>query len=91
MYGIAKDSLRRSLILMARNTDLVVQWLRAYYIYGDDKRNHSIFTKIIQAEEKGQETFPFTSGKNKYDFIHIDELASMIAASVMQKEISGVY
>ena len=90
MYGIAKDSLRRSLFLMARNKDLVLQWLRAYYIYGDDLRNHSVFTKILQAEAKGQEIFPFTTGKNKYDFIHIDELASMIAASVMQKEISGI-
>lgn len=90
MYGIAKDSLRRSLMLMARNNDFVVQWLRAFYIYGDDKRNHSIFTKILQAEENGQETFPFTSGKNKYDFIHIDELSRMIAACVMQKDINGV-
>ncbi len=90
MYGIAKDSLRRSLTLMARNNDLVMQWLRAFYIYGDDKRNHSIFTKIIQAEERGQETFPFTSGRNMYDFIQIDDLAGMIAACVMQKAIYGI-
>jgi nucleoside-diphosphate-sugar epimerase len=90
MYGIAKDSLRRSLLLMAQNKDLVVQWLRAFYIYGDDERNHSVFTKMVQAEKKGQETFPFTSGKNKYDFIRIDALAKMIAACVMQQEITGI-
>jgi nucleoside-diphosphate-sugar epimerase len=90
MYGIAKDSLRRSLILMARNENIVVQWLRAFYIYGDDIRNHSIFTKILQAEERSQKTFPFNSGKNKYDFIQIDELAGMITGCIMQKEINGI-
>jgi dTDP-6-deoxy-L-talose 4-dehydrogenase (NAD+) len=92
MYGIAKDALRRSLFLMIQNNkkDIVAQWLRAYYIYGDDKRNHSIFTKIIQAEENRQETFPFTTGKNKYDFIHIDELGRMLAACVLQKDIHGI-
>lgn len=90
MYGIAKDSLRRSLFLLAQNNNLVVQWLRGYYVYGDDKRNHSIFTQILIAEEKGQKIFPFNSGKNMYDFIHIDGLARMITACVMQKEINGI-
>ncbi len=90
MYGIAKNSLRRSLFLLAGKNGMNLQWLRAFYIYGDDERNHSIFTKIIQAERKGQETFPFNSGKNKYDFIHINDLARMIAASVMQEDVSGI-
>ncbi|MDD6036164.1 MAG: NAD(P)-dependent oxidoreductase [Lachnospiraceae bacterium] len=90
MYGIAKDALRRSTFAMLEGSDVVLQWLRAYYIYGDDKRNHSIFAKLIQAEEEGKEFFPFTSGKNKYDFITVDELAEQIAASVMQTEVTGI-
>jgi nucleoside-diphosphate-sugar epimerase len=90
LYGIAKDSLRRGLMVMARNNDIVLQWLRAFYIYGDDIRNHSVFTRILEAEKDGQKKFPFTSGINKYDFIHIDELARMIAACVMQKDVNGI-
>lgn len=90
MYGIAKDALRKSTQLYLKDKDVVLQWLRAYYIYGDDKRNNSIFAKIILAEEEGKETFPFTTGKNKYDFIKVDELAHQISATVMQDEINGV-
>lgn len=90
MYGIAKDSLRRSLLLMAHQHDLVAQWLRAFYIMGDDARNHSVFTRILQAEKNGQANFPFTSGKNKFDFIDIDDLAGMIAACILQKEVTGI-
>lgn len=90
MYGIAKDALRRSVTLLVKDTDVVLQWLRAYYIYGDDKRNNSIFAKIIQAEENGQKTFPFTTGKNKYDFIHVNDLAHILAACIMQDEVNGI-
>jgi len=90
MYGIAKDALRRSVFLMLKDTDVTLQWLRAYYLFGDDKFNHSIFSKIVQAEKEGKKTFPFTSGKNKYDFIHVEELARMIACCVMQNRVNGI-
>lgn len=90
MYGIAKDTLRRSTQLMLKDTSVIWQWLRAYYIYGDDEHNHSIFAKINQAEKEGKKYFPFNTGKNKYDFIEVDDLAKMISACVMQTEIVGI-
>lgn len=91
MYGIAKDALRRSVFNMTKDrSDIVVQWLRAYYIYGDDKKNNSIFAKLIRAEEEGKEKFPFTTGKNKYDFIHVDKLAELLSKCVMQEEVNGI-
>jgi dTDP-6-deoxy-L-talose 4-dehydrogenase (NAD+) len=90
MYGIAKDALRRSTLLLVRDKDVIWQWLRAYYIYGDDRKSNSIFAKIIAAEEEGKEYFPFTTGKNKYDFIEISELARQIAAATIQKAVTGV-
>lgn len=89
-YGIAKDALRRSMLLKTRGQDITFQWFRGFYIYGDDVRNHSIFTKLIDAERNGQAFLPFTSGKNRYDFIHVTQLAEMISASILQKEISGI-
>lgn len=90
MYGIAKDALRRSIFLLLKDKEVTVQWLRAYYIYGDDKYSNSIFGKIIRAEEEGQREFPFTTGKNKYDFIHVNDLAYMIASCVVQNKIDGI-
>lgn len=89
-YGIAKDALRRSIFLLLKDKDICLQWLRAYYIYGDDKRSNSIFAKIVAAAEEGKESFPFTSGKNKYDFISVDTLAEQIAACLMQTEVDGI-
>ncbi len=90
LYGIAKDSLRRSTFLLAKRNNAIAQWLRVFYIYGDDKRSNSIFGKIVRAEEEGKASFPFTSGKNKYDFISIDELANQISACAMQENVTGI-
>lgn len=90
LYGIAKDSLRRSLFNLTARSNTIFQWLRGFYVYGDDENNHSVFTKIIEAEKKGEKSFPFTSGNNLYDFIHVSELAKMIVASALQENITGI-
>lgn len=89
-YGIAKNALRESSRLLAKEHGAVWQWLRAYYIYGEDKNARSIFGKLLQAAHDGKKTFPFTSGKNKYDFITVQELARQIAACVCQTAVTGV-
>lgn len=89
-YGIAKNALRQSLLLAAQNTDANIFWLRAYYILGDDSRNSSIFTKILSAAENGKTEFPFTTGKNKYDFIDVKLLAKMIATTSTQDKYTGI-
>lgn len=90
MYGIAKNALREASLLLADKSDTALMWLRAYYILGDDSHNNSIFTKITQMEHEGKASFPFVSGKNKYDFIHVDELAKQIATASTQSEITGI-
>lgn len=90
LYGIAKDSLRRALFSLTKGQNITVQWLRGYYIYGDDERSSSIFGKIWAAEKRGEEWFPFTTGKNQYDFIQVDQLGKMIAATAMQTAVTGI-
>lgn len=90
MYGIAKNALREATLMLAKEHNAVAQWIRAYYIVGDDARGNSIFSKLLQAAQEGKTTFPFTTGKNKYDFINVDELAHQITAVVSQSEVDGI-
>ena len=89
-YGIAKNALRQSLMLSLPATGCRLHWLRAYYITGDEAHGSSIFAKITQAELDGKKTFPFTTGKNKYDFIDVDRLAQMIVAASVQDKVGGI-
>ena len=89
-YGIAKNALRQSLMLSLKDGPCRLHWLRAYYITGDEVHGSSIFAKITQAELDGRETFPFTSGKNLYDFIDVRDLACMIVLASVQNEVNGI-
>lgn len=89
-YGIVKNALRKSLELYTSQHNCKFQWLRAFYIYGDDDFGNSIFCKIKQAAREKKTNFPFTSGKNKYDFIKIDDLVNQITLAVLQDNILGI-
>jgi dTDP-6-deoxy-L-talose 4-dehydrogenase (NAD+) len=90
MYGIAKDALRRSMMIYTKQRGCTLQWLRAYYILGDDRHNNSIFCKLLNAADERKKSFPFTTGKNKYDFISVEELANQISSAVLQKDVVGI-
>ena len=47
LYGIAKNSLRQSIEVLTHDTDVVIQWLRAFYIIGDDFKKPLNFYKNL--------------------------------------------
>ena len=90
LYGIAKNALRQMVEILAKKSEVCFQWTRGYYIIGDDIKSNSIFSKIVQAEQAGNKKFPFTTGKNLYDFISLEELAKEIACVSLQTEVNGI-
>jgi dTDP-6-deoxy-L-talose 4-dehydrogenase (NAD+) len=90
MYGIAKNALRQTLELLTKDKPIAFHWLRGYYIHGDDAKSNSVLGKILLAAQEGKEAFPFTSGKNLYDFISVEELAAQIAAASLQEKHTGI-
>lgn len=89
LYGIAKDALRRSATLsLADKVEFL--WLRAFYILGDDRRNRSIFAKLLEAADRGEKTFPFTTGRTLYDFIDVEDLATQIAVAATTPGVTGI-
>lgn len=89
-YGISKAALKSIVEHLAEIYKIKYQWLRGYYIVGTSKEGSSIFSKIAIAESGGKKEFPFTSGKNQYDFLDYDEFCNQVAATVCQDEINGV-
>ncbi|WP_323687335.1 MULTISPECIES: NAD(P)-dependent oxidoreductase [unclassified Rhizobium] len=89
-YGIAKNHLRLVQELYCKEFSAVYQWLRCFYIYGEDELNNSIFAKLLQATDDGKKSFPLNSGELLYDFIHVKNLGAQIAAVSSQTEVVGV-
>lgn len=89
LYGIAKNALRGALdIQLEGRAELA--WLRCFYITGDDASSHSVFTKLLEAEAAGRDSFPLTSGSAAYDFIDVDVLAEQIAVTALAPGETGI-
>ena len=90
LYGIAKNALRQSITVLQKSHSFLLQWIRGYYIVGNVERGSSIFSKLAQAEKRGEKTFPFTMGTNQFDFIDYDEFCRQVTAVVMQDRVNGI-
>ena len=89
-YGIAKNALRQMVQLLQKERGFVFQWIRGYYIVGNSEHGSSIFSKITEAERRGDKTFPFTSGLNQWDFLDYDDFCEQVAAIVGQQKYTGI-
>lgn len=89
-YGIAKDALRNAATLICKNNNVILQWLRGFYIVGNSAKGSSIFAKLIQASQEGKEEFPFTLGQNQFDFIDYEKFCLQVAATVEQDKVNGI-
>ena len=89
-YGIAKNALRELTFNICKSKEKTIQWLRGFYIVGNSKFGDSIFSKITTAASEGKESFPFTTGKNQYDFLDYDRFCFQVASVVEQRTIQGI-
>lgn len=90
LYGISKNALRQSIEILQKDYSFIFQWIRGFYIVGNVEKGCSVFSKIAQAEGRGESLFPFTMGTNQYDFIDYGEFCRQAAAVVMQTKVRGI-
>lgn len=66
------------------------QWLRGYYIVSNTRYGNSIFSKIVAAAQDGKKEFPFTMGKNQYDFLDYPQFCQQVALAISQHDVLGI-
>lgn len=88
-YGVSKNALRQLSEGLCAKYDAKLQWLRGFYLSSSDGRGNSIFAKIVQAEREGKLEFPFTSGRNAYDFLTYEEFCNRVVLASTQEHVCG--
>ena len=71
-YSIAKDSLRKFLLLLQNDHQYELKWLRIFYLYGENQNPQSLFSQLNVAIENNLEYFNMSLGDQIRDFLSIE-------------------
>jgi nucleoside-diphosphate-sugar epimerase len=89
-YGLAKDSLRKSLEMMRASMPFTLQWVRLFYMYGEGQNPGSLLSQLDRAIDEGREVFDMSRGDQLRDYLPIEEVAAIFGTVVESPGIQGV-
>ena len=90
MYGLAKDTLRRSLELLTGNTAVALNWIRIFYLYGPGQNSRAVIPQLECAIQQGENIFNMSGGEQLRDYLPVEQAADYICKIVLQEKISGI-
>jgi nucleoside-diphosphate-sugar epimerase len=89
-YGLAKDTLRKQLELLAKNCHFDLKWIRLFYLFGLGQNPNSILSQLDKAIEKKEAFFNMSGGEQLRDYLDVSTVAENIVKITLQKSITGV-
>ncbi len=89
-YGLAKDTLRKSLLQFCLTKSVKLCWLRIFYPYGPNQNENALIPSLLRSI-KLEEPFKISSGRQIRDFIHVDDVAKYIIKLTTNQKANGTF
>ena len=90
LYGAAKLAAHHLVAQRCRDAGLAFAWLRLFSVYGPGDNPNWLIPSVASALAGG--TVPkCTAGTQKWDYLHIDDVARGILAAATTEEATGVF
>jgi nucleoside-diphosphate-sugar epimerase len=79
LYGVAKDALHRVASAYADEQGFELAWGRPFFFYGPREDPRRLVAAVVRALLAGEE-LDTTSGRQRRDFLHVEDVAGALAA-----------
>ena len=89
-YGFAKDTLRKALQLLQRETPFTLQWMRLFYMHGEGQNANSLLAQLDRAIDEKKPFFNMSAGDQLRDYLSIQEIAENFALALENPQCSGI-
>jgi nucleoside-diphosphate-sugar epimerase len=90
-YALAKDTLRKFLQELQKKQNFKLKWLRLFYMYGEGQSEKSILSQLECALKNNETYFNMTGGEQLRDYLHVQDVASLIMEAAMDAQKNGIY
>ncbi len=88
-YALAKDTLRKFLEALHKETPFNLQWARLFYIYGKGQNPNSLLAQLDRAIDKGDEVFNMSGGEQLRDYLPVTEAVVQLTGLLEHAEKHG--
>lgn len=89
-YGQAKDALRKELEKTTKETGVIFQWARLFYMFGPGQGAASLFSLLQESINNKEETFNMSGGEQIRDFLPVETVAENLVRIALQNDIIGI-
>jgi nucleoside-diphosphate-sugar epimerase len=87
LYGVTKDALRRVASAYAEEEGFELAWGRPFFFYGPRENPGRLVSSVVRSLLAG-EAVDTTSGQQRRDFLHVDDVAGAVVA-LLQSPVVG--
>lgn len=89
-YALAKDTLRKFLEAMAQPRDIVVQWARLFYMYGNGQNQNSLIAQLDHSIDSGDPVFNMSGGEQLRDYLPVEDVATKLVNLMEHPQCTGI-
>ena len=89
-YGFAKDTLRCELEFLQGQRTFALTWTRLFYTFGEGQSEQSLLPQLRGAVQRGDASFPMSSGEQLRDYLAVPEVARMLVDLALTGRGHGV-
>lgn len=89
-YGLAKDTLRKSLQMLQASKPFTLQWVRLFYMHGEGQNPGSLLAQLDRAIDEGQAVFDMSRGDQLRDYLPVEQVAQIFRRVVESPQVTGV-
>jgi len=89
-YGLAKDTLRKYLELLTPEYNTSFNWVRLFYLYGNDQNPKSVLPLLEKAICQGDKIFNMSGGEQLRDYLPIEDVVRNLYIIAFQRKIDGI-
>jgi dTDP-6-deoxy-L-talose 4-dehydrogenase (NAD+) len=90
-YGLAKDTLRKFIEVLAKKYCFDWKWIRLFYLYGEGQSKNSILEQLKSEIAKGKTVFPMSGGEQQRDYLPVERAAEYIVRISTQTKQQGIF
>ncbi len=90
-YGVAKDTLRRFIVVLNKTYKFDYKWIRLFYLYGKGQSKNSILSLLDRAIDNNEEVFNMSGGEQLRDYLQVEKAAEYLVNISMQDRENGIF